>query len=241
MRIPSKSNLGGFLFKIFVAVIIKLMQIIPGINCSDSKCLREKIKKLEDVPSDWIHIDIADGKFAPIRTWNKPEELISLRQNIEVHLMVEDPEKEVDKWIKVGAKRIIIHLEVLKKGNSDKILNYILEKCSENDMELGIALNPETSIDELIPYLDVFLFVQILSVKPGFSGQEFNEEVIEKIEFLRERAPDIDIEVDGGVNPEVAKLVINAGANILVSTSYILENKDSVRAFNNLKLAAETK
>ncbi len=221
------------------------MQIIPCINCLDPRCLDERIKKLENIQSDWLHIDISDGKFTQVLTWNKPEELktklnaYNLEPNIEVHLMVKNPEIEIDKWIQIGVKRIIIHLEAIKNENGGRVLNSILEKCSEHDVELGLALNPETSVDELIPYLDSFLFVQILAVKPGFSGQKFDKNVIEKIEFLRERMSDIDIEIDGGIDLETVKLAVQAGANIFVSASYIFEGSNPLGAYKNLKLAAK--
>lgn len=213
-----------------------MMEVIPVINCSDSKCVLERLEKVREFDSDWVHIDIAGGKFAPVTTWNKPTELNSqlttynLQLNIEVHLMVEKPEEFVDEWLEIGAKRIIIHLEVINTNRLTKIL----EKCSEHDAELMLAINPETPVEELFPYLDSLLFVQFLAVKPGFSRQKFNNAVIEKIKVLRERVPDIVIEVDGGINPETAKLVKEAGADIVASASYIFNNPDPRKAYQDL-------
>jgi ribulose-phosphate 3-epimerase len=97
-----------------------------------------------------------------------------------------------------------------------------------------LATNPDTPAEELIPYLDSVYQFQFLAVKPGFSGQEFDERIVEKVKFLRERSSDVVIEVDGGINVETAKLVRRAGADIVVSASYIFSNKDPLRAYKNL-------
>lgn len=212
------------------------MEVIPAINCSDSKCVSERLEKVREFDSEWVHIDIADGKFAPVTTWNNPEELNSqlttynLQLNIEVHLMVEKPEEFVDEWLKIGAKRIIVHLEAINTNRLAKIL----EKCAEYDAESMLAINPETLVEEIFPYLDSLLFVQFLAVKPGFSDQKFDKAVLEKIKVLRERVPDIVIEVDGGINPETARMVKEAGADILVSASYIFNNPEPYKAYQDL-------
>lgn len=228
------------------------MEIIPAINCPDSKCVREKLSfinsQLPDV--NWVHIDIADGKFTSIQTWNKPEEFVRFLEiefsnsnfetnikrqnplNIEVHLMVNNPEQYADQWLRAGAKRIIAHLETLR--NKDNELSKILEKCSAYDAEMMLALNPETPVEEIFPYLDSLLFAHFLAVKPGPSGQQFDGRVLEKIKVLRERLPDIQIEVDGGMNPETAKKVKEAGADIIVSASYIFNSKNPQKNYQDL-------
>mgnify|MGYP001032092928 CR=1 FL=1 len=230
------------------------MEIIPAINCPDFECVKSKLAIISrELPFvSWLQFDVADGKFAPIITWNNPQEFLNFKSqnpnlkniNIELHLMVEKPEDFIEEWLKVGVRRVIVHLETLSVGvvsekdliKENSRLAKILEKCSEYDVELMLAVNPETPIEEIFPYLDSFLFVQILAVKPGFSGQEFNKEVVEKIKILRERIPDIVIEVDGGINQDTAEIVKEAGADIIVSASYIFNNKDSAyKAYCKLK------
>jgi ribulose-phosphate 3-epimerase len=189
--------------------------------------------------NDWIHIDVSDGKFTPVETWNNPAELNSKfeirnsKLKMEVHLMVERPEKQITPWLEAGAKRIILHLEAIKKISEGE-LTKMIEKISEAGAEVMLATNPDTPAEELIPYLDSIYQFQFLAVKPGFSGQEFDERIVEKVRFLRERSSDVVIEVDGGINVETAKLVRRAGADIIVSASYIFSNKDPLRAYKNL-------
>ena len=155
--------------------------------------------------------------------------------HFEVHLMIEDPEKAVEHWFKAGAERVIVHLEAMRDPH------FVLETAKKSAGEVMLAINPSTPVDALVPYLNPpaggFSGFQILAVSPGPSGQEFNENVLEKIKFLRERAPNAIIEVDGGINPETAKLAKEAGANILVSTSYIMDSPDPKGAYEELEIA----
>lgn len=220
------------------------MQIIPAINCQSFDCVAEKIKKSADFGAEWVQIDIADGKFTPHKTWDNSSELIS-NLNTEIHLMVENPEIEIDKWLNGGVKRIIVHFEAIKNSalknpannNEIDIVNFILGKCTNNRIELGLAINPNTSAEELLPYLDKIKFIQVLAVDPGLSGQEFQKETLGKISFLEQLKKqyfDIVIEVDGGINLETAKMCKEAGADILVAGSYIWNSENPKGAFEKL-------
>mgnify|MGYP001609693918 CR=1 FL=1 len=214
------------------------MQTIPVVNCPDFKCVKKRFAEIKSIGSSWAHIDITDGKFTAVKTWNNPQELITNYQllisnfKFEVHLMIENPLASIEDWLKAGAKRIIVHFEAIR--GSDNVFNALLDKCSAYDVELMLAINPETPAEDLMPYLDLVLFVQILAVKPGPAGQEFNEKVLEKIEFIRERNPDITIEVDGGINLETARLVKAAGADIVAAATYIFNNSNPQRAYEEL-------
>lgn len=225
------------------------MQIIPAINCSDFECIKEKLKKAAEF-SGWVQLDIADGKFTPHKTWNKPEELKKLGNseieklgiNIEVHLMVENPQDVVDNWIKAGAKRIIVHFEALSEADKQNqnnnlidILNFILEKCEPKNVEVGLAIAPKTPVEEIIPYFDKINFIQILAVDPGLAGQKFQSSTLDKIKILKGNGyADNIIEVDGGINLETAKLCKQAGADILASASYIWGSQNPKKAFEEL-------
>lgn len=208
------------------------MEVIPAINCLDSACVREKLSVVKSqLPVQWLHFDVSDGKFTPVKTWNKPEEL-KLKIDVEIHLMVHQPVDYVDAWLKADAKRIIVHLEAIMDKRDE--FPRVLEKCSAANTELMLALNPGLPVEAVFPYLDSLLFVQFLAVKPGPSGQKFDERVLEKIKVLRERAPDIVIEVDGGINPETARKVKEAGADIVVSASYIFGSENPQKAYQKL-------
>lgn len=195
------------------------MQVIPAIN---EKIFEEVVKKIkiaeEFLPADaWIHIDVADGIFTPNKTWNNPDDLANLKTKLrlEIHLMVEKPETVIKSWLKAGAKRLVIHLEAFTEPN------FILNAVKEYNAEIILAANPITPADAISLYLGSFDFFQILAVDPGLAGQKFQEKVLEKIKFLRSRNPAVKIEVDGGIDLETAKIVKAAGADIIVSASYI--------------------
>jgi ribulose-phosphate 3-epimerase len=142
--------------------------------------------------------------------------------------MVNHPEKVIEDWLKAGAKRIIVHAEAMIDES------FVLAKCKEYGAEVMLAANPETPAERLLKHKDDFKYFQLLGVKPGWAGQNFRPEVINKLKLLRKQAPDAIIEVDGGINPETARLVKEAGADIAVSASYIFGSNDSKSKFEEL-------
>ena len=187
-------------------------------------------------------MDVTDGIFTPIVTWNNLEEFSHLASELpmlrfEVHLMVVNPEKIIEGWLKNGAEKVIVHLEAM--SNPHRILEAAQKQKygSPTTIDGGgvmLAINPGTSAEVLVPYLNSFSAFQILAVAPGPSGQKFDEKVLEQIKFLREKAPNAIIEVDGGINPETARLAREAGANDLVSVSYIMNSPDPRGAYEEL-------
>lgn len=227
------------------------MQIIPAINCENFECVKEKLQKAAEF-SDWAQIDIADGKFTPHKTWNNPEELVQLQTtnyklqtNLEIHLMTENPLATIDDWIKAGMRRIIVHYEAICKEaarneNNDEtdIINFLLEKCVNKGVELGLAINSTTPVEEIIYHLDRVRFIQLLAVNPGLAGQQFQAITLRKIEFLKElnnNYSNVIIEVDGGINLEIAKMCKEAGADILASASYIWSSEHPEIALKELQ------
>tara|TARA_Y100000310_G_C20297539_1_gene630149 strand:- start:115 stop:699 length:585 start_codon:yes stop_codon:yes gene_type:complete len=166
--------------------------------------------------ADSIHIDVMDGKFVENRIISA-EEVAKLKSNIpkEVHLMVLEPENYIEDFAKAGVERISFHIETAY--NPEKVISLM----EFHELETGIAISPETDVDDILKYLDSVDFVVVMSVHPGKSGQVFIEKSLEKIRLIRSSFPLIDIEVDGGINVKTAKLAIEAGANILVSGSFI--------------------
>ena len=207
------------------------MLVIPAINEVEFSEVSKKIG-IAGVFSSWIHIDIVDGRFASNITWNNPSELFAASSqpsiNIEAHLMVENPEAVIKDWILAGAKRIVIQLEAIDSVKARSVLEIA------DDVEIGLAVNPETPIEDALPYLENFKFILILGVNPGLAGRPFNEKILEKIKFLKNYYPNVIIEADGGINLETAKLVKEAGADIVVSASYIWGSQNSEKAYQEL-------
>ncbi len=215
------------------------MQIIPAINCPDfetlSKQLDEAYRFLPE--GSFVHIDIVDGMFSKNITWNNPAELLDLKSsypdlNFEIHLMVENPDEFVEVWFINGASRVIVHLEAV--NNPD----YILDIASRYNGEVALSIIPSTPADLLLPHVGSFSSFQVLAVTPGFAGQKFSLESLEKIEFLRNVAPGSKIEVDGGINPETARLAKISGADYAASASYIFNNINPQKAYEELNGAA---
>ncbi len=215
------------------------MVVIPAINCKNFKCVKDRLLKASEFlpKSGWIQIDISDGKFTKAKTWNEPKELRELRIKkkelkgikFEIHLMVEDWEKEAERWLTAGADRVIVHVEAIRKVESGKWKGKRKYKTG-----IGIVINPATPVEKLIPYLDKIKFIQLLAVKPGYSRQKFDKKIVEKIKFLKKNFPKVKIEIDGGINPQTAKLVKKAGADIIVSGSYIFNSKKPKISYKNL-------
>ncbi len=210
------------------------MVVIPGIEGADAESVKQQYEKVKDLnPDGWVHLDITDGKFSPAVNWGSPEELQSLvagsKSLVELHLMVADVEKVLGGWLETGAlKRVVVHLEAM----SDPV--FVVTKCKEYEAEPMLAIRPETEVERLFAHKDDFHAFQILAVNPGWPGQKFDEKVLSKIHWLREKIPNVIIEVDGGVNPEVARKCHEAGANVLISTSYIQKSPDSQKAYREL-------
>lgn len=214
------------------------MKVIPSVNCHDLDGVLAVFHRLEKfLPTgSSLHLDITDARFTFSRTWANPERWQGILKHLkvrdvkfEVHLMVEEPEEALESWLKVGAERAIVHVESMTDSA------FIRDTCESYNAQAMLALNPETSVERLNPYLDTWLAFQTLAVNPGFAGQKFLPAVLSKIKFLRERVPHAIIEVDGGMNLETAMLVKAYGADTIVSASYVLDAHDPGGAFRELQ------
>jgi ribulose-phosphate 3-epimerase len=218
---------------------MKKIQISPSILSADFSQLGVEIKRLEEGGADMIHVDVMDGHFVPNLTIGPPV-IKALRKQcdlkFDVHLMISPVHKYIESYADAGADIITIHPEA-----TDNLEASIL-KIRELNKKVGVSLNPESKIDLIRNFLDKIDLILIMSVNPGFGGQKFMPEVLEKVRELKkiqnERKLDFDIEIDGGINFDNCKEVIDAGANILVSGTTIFKsnNGDIKKNINLLKL-----
>ncbi len=192
----------------------------------------------------YLQIDVMDGIFVPDKSWpysawSEFQELVKkdtglpFWQDIEYEfdLMVKNPSQILDGLIRLGAQRIIFHIESVTTVE----LESLIEKSKESNLEIGIALNNDTPLETLFPFMDKIDFVQLMGIaRIGFQGEPFDERVISRIKKLREMHPQLIISIDGGVNFETAPLLVGAGANRLVSGSAIFESGDIKGAINSL-------
>jgi len=195
-------------------------EIIPTILVKTFKEVKEGIKAVEKYVN-WVQLDIMDGIFVNNKTWHNPKDLKGFKTKVklEAHLMIEKPEEVIDDWLKV-VDRIIIHYETSKN------IKEIIEKVHNKKKGIGVALNPETHPTAIEPFLKDLDLVLIMSIQPGWGGQEFKERVLEKIKALRKIWPKGNIEVDGGVNDENIKKISDAGANLFGVNTYIYRSKN---------------
>lgn len=197
-----------------------MIQIVPAILTKNKTELDKKIKQAEKLV-DRVQIDIMDGKFVPNITIKASDLKKNPNLFIEAHLMIVKPEKQIAQFAKV-ADLIIVHFEVCK---SLKKLKEIIRKIKNYDLKAGVALNPETPLAKIKGILDEVDLVLLMTVRPGFGGQEFMLEVLPKIKELRSLAKGIDIEIDGGIKVGTAKKAAEAGANLLVAGTSVFKGE----------------
>ena len=206
---------------------MKKIQISPSILSADFSQLGNEIKRLEEGGADMIHVDVMDGHFVPNLTIGPPV-IKALRNHcslkFDVHLMISPVHKYIDAYADAGADIITIHPEATED------LEKSILRIKELKKKVGVSLNPETKINLITDLLDKIDLVLIMSVNPGFGGQKFMPEVLEKIKELTkikdQKNIEFDIEIDGGINFDNNKLAIKAGANILVSGTTIFKNNN---------------
>jgi ribulose-phosphate 3-epimerase len=209
------------------------IKIAPSILSADFGRLNDEIKEVEQY-SDLLHIDIMDGHFVPNLTIGPVVvKSINTKLPLDVHLMITDPIKYAPMFAEY-AKMISFHAELFE--DDPKGLVQAIKKIKSLGVKVGLTLNPDKPVSIIIPVLDISDYVLIMSVYAGFPGQKFIPEVLEKIKDLRKKyGYKKDIEIDGGINAETAKLAIKAGATIIVAGSYIFGSKDRKKAIEAIR------
>lgn len=194
----------------------------PSILAADFKVLGQEMKKTEENGAAYIHFDVMDGMFVPSISFGMPV-LASINdateQFMDAHLMVQEPIRYVEAFQKAGADYVTVHLEACEDVKTT------LDKIHACGMKAGLAVNPETDVKELVPYMEDVEMILIMSVQPGFGGQKFIPESLDKIRevraMLNEKNLETDIQVDGGIYVENVREVLDAGANVIVAGSAV--------------------
>lgn len=208
------------------------IKISPSMLASDYANLQQELEKCEKSGADLIHLDVMDGHFVPNISIGAP--VIAAMKKVcsvpfDVHLMISDPYAYVDDFAAAGADIITFHTEC--ESDIDKTIDKILNA----GCRAALAVKPNTPVDAVYPYMDKLSMVLVMTVEPGFGGQSFMESTMPKVKELRSKFPDIDIQVDGGINTDTVKIAGKAGANVFVAGSAVFKSDNPEKTIQDLR------
>lgn len=214
-----------------------MIKVAPSILSADFVNLERDIRKLKECGADYVHVDVMDGLFVPNISIGIP--VVSAIRKItdlplDVHLMIQQPIRYVEQFCDAGADILTIHAESDTVENNQKALRMIREK----GVRAAVSIKPGTPISALEPYMELMDMILVMTVEPGFGGQKFMEDMMEKVRALRKlmdvRMSGVELEVDGGVNLDTGKICVDAGANVLVAGSALFKAPDTAAFIDGL-------
>jgi len=212
-----------------------IAEIAPSILSFPYFQLEDSVKQLQVAKVDWIHLDIMDGQFVPPITFgaslSKELGMIPGPAPLEAHLMTRTPESHFDEFIAAGCKRIIFHTEATDHAHR------LCQSLHQKGVEAGVAINPATPVEAIIPHLEITDLVLIMTVNPGWGGQDLIDSCLKKVELIRKLAPEMPIQVDGGIDDQSIRRAYDAGANIFVAGSFLTRTPTIAEGVQRLRSA----
>ncbi len=209
--------------------------IAPSILSADFRILQQEVESVEPY-ADWLQVDVMDGHFVPNLSFGAPvAKWMETKLLLDIHLMVQNPADRIAEFLDIGAKHITFHAEAVENAEDRSAL---IQAIRDGGATAGIAINPETplsAVEDVLADVDLLL---VMSVHPGFGGQEFITDVLEKVRAARAAHPDLMIQMDGGVDADTVAQCIEAGANNLVAGSFIFQSEDREKAIASLRGAS---